>query len=304
MKFYIASSFRNIANVRLAAILLKHGGHVQTYDWTACSDEALSLEELGEIGLGEMKAVLEADVFIMMMPAGKGSHVELGLALGRGKQIILYSETDEIHAPESTTTFYQLKEVRKYVGALEGFLAFLAAEDWRKTDSAAPYTIRPIDRNDTPFLWDMLYESLYVPEGGQPFGREIVQEPFLAKYVEGWGRAGDFGFIAMDGEGRRIGSITARCFGADDQGYGYVSEDVPEIGTAVLPAYRGQGIGTALLQALVDEARDRRIRALSLSVDPMNQAAMKLYRRFAFEEAGMNGTSMTMIADLTRREPE
>ncbi|QHW35017.1 GNAT family N-acetyltransferase [Paenibacillus rhizovicinus] len=159
-----------------------------------------------------------------------------------------------------------------------------------------PYTIRPIEQRDIPFLRDMLYESLFVPEGEQPFSKEIIHEPSLAKYVEAWGREGDFGFIAMNDDGKSVGSITARYFDQNNQGYGYISDDVPEIGMAVIAENRGNGIGTALLTALFEHARERNIRRLSLSVDPMNLAAMKLYRRFAFREVGKSGTSITMVA--------
>ena len=56
------------------------------------------------------------------------------------------------------------------------------------------YSIRPIEAGDISFLWDMLYESLYVPEGQVPFSKEIIHDPFISKYVEGWGRDGDFWF--------------------------------------------------------------------------------------------------------------
>ncbi|MCM3208544.1 MULTISPECIES: GNAT family N-acetyltransferase [Paenibacillus] len=51
------------------------------------------------------------------------------------------------------------------------------------------------------------------------------------------------------------------------------------------------------MQAALDEARQRGIQAVSLSVDP-NNAAIRLYRRFGFEEIGMCGTSITMLCQL------
>lgn len=160
------------------------------------------------------------------------------------------------------------------------------------------YTIRPIAERDVPFMWDMLYESLYVPEGGKPFGREILQEPAIAKYAEHWGRPGDIGWIAVTDDGQPMGTITARLFDESNRGYGYVGPDVPELGMAISPSYRGQGIGTALMKALFDELKKRGISRVSLSVDPNNEAAVKLYRRFGFEDAGVVGTSVTMVADV------
>lgn len=158
------------------------------------------------------------------------------------------------------------------------------------------YTIRPLSQNDIPFMWEMLYESLFVPEGQQPFNKEILKDPLISKYVEGWGREGDFGFIAINNDGKPMGSITARSFKESNKGFGYIDADVPELGMALLEDFRGKGIGTALLEHLFNEAKQRGIKRLSLSVDPGNVAAVKLYQRFGFEDVGMVGTSITMVA--------
>lgn len=158
--------------------------------------------------------------------------------------------------------------------------------------------IREIDKKDIPFLWDMLYESLYVPAGQTPFNREILQEPHIAKYVENWGNQGDIGFIAYTDNGENIGSITARFFSEHNKGFGYVSDDIPELGMAIKANYRGKGVGTALLKQLTEALKQKGVEQLSLSVDPQNTPAMKLYERFGFKQVGVVGTSITMVAQL------
>lgn len=160
------------------------------------------------------------------------------------------------------------------------------------------YSIRAIRKEDIPFLWDMLYESLFVPEGQEQFSRDIIKEPFISKYVDGWGEEGDFGFIAINNEGQPIGSITARYFNENNKGFGYIDQDTPELGMAILSEFRGKGIGTALLNQLLEEAKKKGIKKLSLSVDPKNRAAVHLYQRFGFIEVGIVGTSITMIVNL------
>ncbi|MEF7442361.1 GNAT family N-acetyltransferase [Paenibacillus lautus] len=160
------------------------------------------------------------------------------------------------------------------------------------------YHIRVAGREDAPFLREMLYESLYVPEGGEPFSRDILEEPFMKKYVEDWGRAGDLGYIAVNAAGKPSGSITIRYFDEGNKGFGYVSDDIPELGMALIPESRGQGLGTALMKELFRGMKERGIQKVSLSVAPDNAAAMKLYERFGFQEAGMCGTSITMVADV------
>jgi RimJ/RimL family protein N-acetyltransferase len=49
---------------------------------------------------------------------------------------------------------------------------------------------------------------------------------------------------------------------------------------------RRQGVGTALLQAAADWAREAGIRKLELHVFPWNEAAIALYEAFGFEREG------------------
>lgn len=160
------------------------------------------------------------------------------------------------------------------------------------------FTIRRATAQDVAFLWDMLFESLYAPEGQEPFSREILQEPHLAKYVKGWGRPGDIGYIAVNKEGQAVGSITARLYDEANKGFGYVADDIPELGMAILSEYRGHGLGKSLMTALFDALKEAGVKQVSLSVDPGNTAAVKLYERFGFVEVGVVGTSITMIAPV------
>lgn len=164
--------------------------------------------------------------------------------------------------------------------------------------SLMDYTIRPVTEQDISFLWEMLYESLYVPEGKEPFQRNIIHEPFLAKYVEGWGRDGDKGFMAVNSEGQSVGAITIRYYSEENKGFGYVADDIPEVNLALRLAYRGQGIGTALLETLLLSLKESGVARVSLSVDPGNVPAMRQYRRHGFNPVGAVDTSITMQALL------
>lgn len=160
------------------------------------------------------------------------------------------------------------------------------------------YAIRPIIDQDIPFLWEMLYESLFVSDGQEPFSREVIHEPNISKYIKDWGREGDLGFVAVDKNGQSIGAITVRYYNEDNKGYGYVGDDVPELNMAIVKEYRGEGIGYSLLKVLIEDLKKKRVKRLSLSVDPRNIAAVKLYQKFGFERVGKVETSITMVANI------
>jgi hypothetical protein len=118
MKFYIASSLKNIDAVRYVSEKMINKGYIHTYDWTE-NGRVSTFEQLKEIGQKEKDAVIDADFTIVLLPAGKGSHVELGIALGHGKRIFLYSPNEEVNDFSTTSTFYHLPQVEKCFGTLD-----------------------------------------------------------------------------------------------------------------------------------------------------------------------------------------
>ncbi|WP_088104211.1 group-specific protein [Halalkalibacter urbisdiaboli] len=117
-KFYVASSFKNIDTVRSVSKQLINKGYIQTYDWTK-NEKASTLKDLKDIGQLEKSAVMEADFLIVILPAGKGSHIELGIALGQGKRIYVYSPSNEVNNVETTSTFYHVPEVKTIIGSID-----------------------------------------------------------------------------------------------------------------------------------------------------------------------------------------
>jgi len=67
------------------------------------------------------------------------------------------------------------------------------------------------------------------------------------------------------------------------------------IDIALLPAYRGAGIGTRLMHAIVAEAARKRI-PMQLYVE-FNNPVRALYRRLGFMPAGENGVYEMMRRD-------
>ena len=59
-----------------------------------------------------------------------------------------------------------------------------------------------------------------------------------------------------------------------------------EIAMAVAREWRGRGVGSALLAAAIEWARERGLHKLSLGVFAHNAGAIALYRKFGFVEEG------------------
>ena len=87
--------------------------------------------------------------------------------------------------------------------------------------------------------------------------------------------------LAMEGE-KIIGSL-----GIDTPSFERLSHR-GEMGISVLKEYWGQGVGSALLEAMFSWIRDNptRLRKIDLTVREDNDRAIALYKKFGFQEEG------------------
>ena len=152
--------------------------------------------------------------------------------------------------------------------------------------------IRAAGPQDVPFLRDMLRHAYYwrvesVTESG---------EPPVQRYVERWGRPGDTALVAIQ-DFQPVGAAWYRLFRADNPGYGFIDEETPELSIAIVPSKRGSGLGSELLEALMERARADGYEAISLSVEKDNPA-VALYERHGFRRVSEDDGAYTMRADL------
>lgn len=139
--------------------------------------------------------------------------------------------------------------------------------------------------------------AIFVPEGSPEIAKSILKSPELKKYYKDFGkREGDLALVA-EKESTTVGIVWGRLFTKKEPGYGFISEEIPEISLAVLPAYRNYGIGTRLLKEIAKHYRIEKFKAISLSVDKRSPA-QKLYTREGYEFHSEEGTSETMIFHL------
>lgn len=120
MKFYIGSSLRNCEMVDYLSGKLKANGWEQTYCWTANVQGDETAEDLVAYAKAEQRGIEDADVVVILLPAGRGAHIELGMALALHKRIYLCSTSQQSFSLEDTVDFYELPHIQKLVGTVEG----------------------------------------------------------------------------------------------------------------------------------------------------------------------------------------
>jgi ribosomal protein S18 acetylase RimI-like enzyme len=136
--------------------------------------------------------------------------------------------------------------------------------------------VRPVTLGDVPGVRDCVgavaAERMYLAVT-RPFS---LQETalYVARIVE----ASHAYFVADDGE-----AIVGWCDVVPKMGH--VHAHVGVLGMGVRDGHRGQGLGSRLIEATLDVARER-FEQVELSVYETNANAQRLYRKFGFVERG------------------
>ena len=116
MNFYIGSGMKNCELVNYYAKILKENDWKQTYNWVENINDDVSIEDMTAYAKLESQGIIDSDVVIILLPAGRGAHIELGMALALNKKIFLCSATKEEFSIENTVAFYGLPSIVQLVG--------------------------------------------------------------------------------------------------------------------------------------------------------------------------------------------
>ena len=142
--------------------------------------------------------------------------------------------------------------------------------------------IREIAESEIGFLEEMLYEALFVEEGQPKLPKSLIKEPELSRYIENFGlQKMDLCLVAVKEE-KLIGACWGRLFSEANKGFGFLDSETPELSIAVKSNYRNQGVGSKLIEEIIQLYRTTQVKSLSLSVDKKNPA-FGLYRKIGFE---------------------
>lgn len=126
-------------------------------------------------------------------------------------------------------------------------------------------------------------ESDYLSAAPGEFMLSVEQEE---AFIRRFGELDNALFLVADVGGEMVGVLTFRA-GTRER-----MRHIGELGMSVIRDYWGQGIGKALLQALIDWAPSAGVTKLVLRVRSDNQRAIALYRRVGFVTEGVQSRGM------------
>lgn len=156
------------------------------------------------------------------------------------------------------------------------------------------YIIRKIRPDEYSILDDFLYEAIFIPEGVQPPPKSIIEKPELQVYVEDFGKKDDYCLVA-EVDSKIIGAVWVRMM--DD--YGHIDNNTPSLAISLYKEFRGQGIGTVLLDSILLLLKSENYKKVSLSVQKANYACI-MYLKSGFEVVNENKEEYIMVCDLSK----
>jgi hypothetical protein len=115
-RFYLATRKDRSTQAEAVVEALRAHGWERTFAWTG--EEAAGPEGNADIALAELAGVREADVLIVLLPGGYGTHVEIGAALALGKSVILHAPNRETLETPYPCVFHYHPGVKLFVSEL------------------------------------------------------------------------------------------------------------------------------------------------------------------------------------------
>ncbi len=94
MRVYIGTTLTNRPRARHVCHALEAAGHDVPMKWWD-HPTIIGAAGLSAISQRYEETIAGSDIVVILLPGKRGSHVELGMALALGKQVLLWDETDD-----------------------------------------------------------------------------------------------------------------------------------------------------------------------------------------------------------------
>lgn len=155
------------------------------------------------------------------------------------------------------------------------------------------YRIRKLKKSEYPLLKEFLYQAIFQRDKKNPIPRSVLDDPAVNVYVQDFGSYQEDFCLCAETKEKIVGAVWVR----NIQGFGSIDDQTPEFAISLYPEYRGQGIGTALMLAMLQHLREKGYAQTSLAVQKDNYA-LKMYKQVGFKIVDENDEEYIMLCKL------
>ncbi len=153
--------------------------------------------------------------------------------------------------------------------------------------------IRELKKNEHNILGNFLYEAIFIPKGTKKPPREIINNEELQVYVKDFGNYKDDNCIVAELNNKIVGACWTRIM----NDYGHIDDNTPSFAISLYEEYRGKGIGTKLMETMLQLLKDKGYKKTSLAVQK-NNYAVKMYKKVGFKIIDENEQEYIMVCSL------
>lgn len=150
-----------------------------------------------------------------------------------------------------------------------------------------------MNTTEYPLLNDFLYEAIFIPDGVEAPPKSIINSPELQVYVSDFGTQKHDHALLAEIDGKVVGAVWVRIM----NDYGHIDDTTPSFAISLYKEYRGQGIGSAMMQEMFTTLKNAGYKQASLSVQKANYAA-KMYLKLGFKIVSENEEEYIMVKYL------
>lgn len=140
------------------------------------------------------------------------------------------------------------------------------------------YSIREMREAEYPLLEEFLYQAIFQRDTKKPIPRSVVNDLNINVYIRDFGNYPEDFCLCAETVAGIVGAVWIR----NIKGFGSIDDQTPEFAISLLPDYRGYGIGTAMMQAMIEHLKTKSYSQTSLAVQKDNYA-LKMYLQVGFE---------------------
>ena len=155
------------------------------------------------------------------------------------------------------------------------------------------YRIREMQPYEYPRLADFLYEAIFQCDENNLAPKTIIQKPELQIYIKDFGEGKDDYCLCAEVDDALVGAVWVR----NIKGYGSIDDVTPEFSISLYKDFRGYGIGTKMMQEMLEHLKRKGYSKASLAVQKRNYA-LNMYLKVGFQIIDENEEEYIMIHSL------
>lgn len=139
-----------------------------------------------------------------------------------------------------------------------------------------------------------MYQAIYQPDKTNLAPKSIINNSELQVYIKGFGTQKDDHCFCAEVDNKVVGAVWVH----NINGYGSIDDVTVEFAISVFDEYQKMGIGTALMNRMLEHLKELNYPKASLAVQKGNYA-VRMYRKVGFEIVDENEQEYIMIHRLS-----